>query len=327
MTTAPRLRPRANLALLSLVIPIFNEREMIPILREKLTQLVPKLEVPVEVVLVDDGSADGSFDLLAEWAAAQPEVKVVSLSRNFGHQLATTAGLAHTRGEAVVILDADLQDPPELIPEMIAGYREGYDVVYGQRLAREGETAFKRATAKLFYFLMRTFVTPDLPPDTGDFRLMSRRVVDRLVEFKERDRFLRGLVTWAGFPQKALTYKRPARAAGETKYPLVKMLKFALDAVLSFSDLPLRMIIGLGMLSVVASLGLIARTFYLYYWGPVALVPGWASTNIIICFFSGTILLAQGVIGMYVGRIYVEAKQRPLYLVAETINLSPGDRK
>ena len=317
----PRLKPREKLGLLSLVIPVFNERDMLPILRARLDEWMGKQPHAVEVVLVDDGSTDGTVHGLAAWAEDCPAVKMVALSRNFGHQIATTAGLRYARGDAVVIMDADLQDPPEVIPQMVAGYLAGYDVVYAQRTSREGESAFKQVTAKLFYWLMRTLVTPDLPADTGDFRLMSRRVTDHLVALKERERFLRGLVTWAGFPQTAIQYERAARAAGHTKYPLAKMVRFAMNAMVSFSDLPLRVIMGLGVLCILVSFAYILRTVYLYWWSAVPLVPGWASHSILICFFSGIILLAQGMIGMYVGRIYTEVKERPLYLVAETLNV------
>jgi dolichol-phosphate mannosyltransferase len=314
------LAPRDGPGLLSIVIPMYNEEEVLPLLRKELEKVRADLGCASEVILVDDGSKDRTFQLLGEWALADETVKVVGLSRNFGHQVAVSAGLRYAGGDALVILDADLQDPPELIAEMLAGYREGYDVVYGQRIEREGETWFKRATAAVFYRFMKRFVDDRLPRNVGDFRLISRRVYEALNAMPEQERFLRGLVAWVGFPQKALPYRRPARQAGVTKYPFWKMLRFAVHAVISFSDLPLRLILWFGLAAVAVSFVLILRTLFLYF-TDASLVPGWASITIVTSFFGGAILISLGMIGFYVGRIYREVLRRPLYLVGATLNV------
>lgn len=300
---------------------MFNEEDVFPLLRERLSKLKSTWGCAVEILLVDDCSRDRTPALSMDWAQADRDIKVIRLSRNFGHQIATTAGLHFARGDAVVMLDADLQDPPELIGQMLRDYCDGYDVVYGQRIDREGETAFKLLTARFFYLLMRRLVVRNLPENTGDFRLMSRRVVDHLKRLREHDRFLRGLVTWMGYEQKALPYHRDARGAGQTKYTLLKMIHLATNAILSFSDLPLRMIIWLGMLTVGVSAALIVFVLYKYVTDPARFVPGYASLAIMISFFSGMILTALGMLGLYVGRIYTEVLSRPLFLVAETANL------
>jgi glycosyltransferase involved in cell wall biosynthesis len=319
-----RLRPRGNPSLLSLVIPCFNEEPMVPTLRPRLEQLEGRLGVPLELVLVDDGSSDRTLDLLLEWAAASPAVKVVGFSRNFGHQLAVTAGLDHASGEAVVIMDADLQDPPEVIGDMLAQYRLGYDVVYGQREARAGESAFKRLSAWLFYRLMRAFVMKDLPPDTGDFRLVSRACLDALGRMRETHRFLRGMFTWVGFPQTAVKYARAGRAAGETKYPFHKMLRFATTAALSFSPAPLRLSFLLGLLFTLGGLGY--GGWALVRRGLGLAVPGGGTVTallVLVCLVGGTLQLSLAMQGEYVARLFEEAKGRPLYLVSTRANCEP----
>jgi len=261
-----------------------------------------------------------------DWAGENAAIKIIALSRNFGHQIAITAGLDASTGDAVAILDADLQDPPALLPAMIAGYCEGYDVVYGQRTEREQETWFKRLSASLFYRLMRRFVDPRLPADASDFRLVSRRVVEDLRRIREHDRFMRGLVAWVGYSQKPLPYVRPGRAAGTTKYPLMKMVRFAISAVLSFSALPLRLITWLGFLSVLMSFGYMARTLYFYLFHSESLVLGWASLTVLITFLSGVILLSIGVLGIYVAKIYTEVQGRPLYLIRQARNFEREPR-
>lgn len=312
--------------LLSIVIPMFNEEEVFPFLKEKLTETKAGLGLPVEVILVDDGSADRTYELMTTWAAEDRDIKIIALSRNFGHQLAITAGMDASAGDAVVVMDADLQDPPSLIPEMIAGYCEGYDVVYGQRLEREGETWFKRATASMFYKLMRRFVDKRLPANTGDFRLVSRRVIEDLRRIREHDRFIRGLVAWVGYPQKPVTFVRKGRVAGTTKYPFTKMLRFALNAIFAFSALPLKLITWVGFASMLLSLGLIARTLYYYFCDSQALVSGWASLSILVSFFSGTILLSIGMLGIYVAKIHNEIQGRPLYLIRHSVNFEKEPR-
>jgi glycosyltransferase involved in cell wall biosynthesis len=322
-TATTRLRPRDNPALLSLVIPCFNEEPMVPVLRARLEALAATLPVPLELVLVDDGSTDRTLDLLFEWAAADARVKVLGLSRNFGHQIAVTAGLDHAGGDAVVIMDADLQDPPETIVEMLAEYRRGYDVVYGQRVARSGESWFKRLTAWAFYRTMRAFVMKDLPADTGDFRLVSRACLAALGKMRETHRFLRGMATWVGFPQTAVRYSRAARAAGQTKYPLRKMLRFAWTAALSFSPLPLRLSFLIGLLLTVIGIGYGTYAAVRFALG-LYVVPGWTSMIVLLCLIGGAIQISLGVQGEYVARIFEEIKGRPLYLVATAANVEPA---
>ena len=316
------LRKRALPQLVSFVIPMYNEEEIIPLLRARLDSLLssdPGCEL--EFVLVDDGSSDRTIECLQEWASQCSQVKLVSLSRNFGHQIAVTAGLHFCRGEAVIIMDADLQDPPELLPEFLTGYCEGYEVVYAQRRSRKGESLFKLTTAKLFYLIMKRFISKDLPMNTGDFRLISRRVVEDIKRLNEHNRFLRGLVTWVGYSQKPLLYDRDERAAGTTKYPVLKMIRFALNAIVSFSDLPLRLITWLGFFSFLVSFAMLSWVFYMNIFETKELVPGWSSLIISIYFVAGIILISLGTIGLYIGRIYSEVLNRPLFLVQHTENI------
>ena len=324
--TYHQLARRDEPALLSIVIPIYNEQDALPILRERLTRFLNDLDCGVELIAVNDGSSDYSIDLLAEWAAQDHRVKVLSLARNFGHQAASTAGLDQARGDAVVLMDADLQDPPEVVVKMIARYCEGYDVVYGQRVSRQGETAFKRATAWAFYRIMRKLVYPDLPADTGDFRLISRRCLDALNAMRETHRFLRGMVAWVGFPQTAVEYERHARVAGSTKYPVSKMLRLAWTAAISFSPVPLRLSFLLGVIISLVGFtqgihAIVDKMFGFYT------VPGWTSLMVVLCLIGGAVLVSIGVLGEYVGRIFEEIKSRPLYIVAQTINLAERTRE
>src|SRR5262245_25216377 len=289
-------------SLLSIVVPVYNEEHSLPLLREQLDRLKDELLCAVEIVLVDDGSVDHSYALLHDWALADPAVKVIALSRNFGHQLAITAGMDASSGDAVVIMDADLQDPPSLIPEMVRGYCDGYDVVYGQRTERAGETWFKRATASVFYRAMRRLVDRRLPADAGDFRLVSRRVIDALRRVREHDRFVRGIVAWLGFAQLALPYRRSGRAAGTTKDPLRKMLRLALDAMVSFSSLPLRLIAWSGALAVAVSTVLLVRALWIDVSAGAAM--GWPEVAALVGWFGGAILFAIGVLGIYVFKIH-----------------------
>jgi dolichol-phosphate mannosyltransferase len=320
------LVPRDPPRLLSIVIPMFNEEDVFPLLKEQLIAVKRDLACRVEIILVDDGSRDETYRLMFGWAQEDADIKLIALSRNFGHQIAITAGMDASSGDAVVIMDADLQDPPSLIPEMIRSYCEGYDVVYGQRTEREGETWFKLVTASLFYRLMRRFVDKRLPANTGDFRLVSKRVIEDLRRIREHDRFMRGLVAWVGFPQKALPYKRAGRAAGETKYPFTKMLKLATNAILSFSALPLKIITWIGFISVLVSFVFIGRTLWQYLFDPQSLVLGWASLAILISFFSGVILLSIGMLGIYVAKIHTEVQDRPLYMVRHSMNFDKEPR-
>lgn len=313
------LEPREYPALLSLVIPLYNEEPMVALLRARLEQFVQTFPGAYEIILVNDGSSDRTIELLWDWAARTPRVKVIALARNFGHQIAATAGLDYAEGDAVVLMDADLQDPPELIHQMIDEYRKGYDVVYAQRIEREGESIFKRWTAWAFYRGMRRLVYKDLPPDAGDFRLISRQCLVALRGMRETHRFLRGMVAWVGFPQKAVQFVRPPRAAGQTKYPLRKMLLFAWTAALSFSPLPLRFLFGLG--SIIAGLGLLGGFYAVAaIIAGLPIVRGWASIMVLISLVGGSIMMSIGILGEYVARIFDESKGRPLYVVYRTRN-------
>lgn len=307
---------------LSVVIPVFNEEEVLPETYRRLTEVMEGLSLPYEIVFVDDGSKDQSPRLLDELARRDPRVRVIHFSRNFGHQAAITAGLDYARGEAVVVIDADLQDPPEVIPEMVAKWQEGYEVVYGQRVRREGETLFKRLTASFFYRLLRFMTDIDIPLDTGDFRLMDRKVVEVMKLLREKNRFIRGLVAWVGFRQIALPYVRHRRLAGTTKYPLRKMLRLAWDGITAFSNKPLK---------VAAYLGLALSLFSFLYLVAIVVakllgkstVPGWAFLAVMNLFFSGIILIILGIMGEYLGRMYEEAKNRPLYIVDRIVEGKP----
>jgi polyisoprenyl-phosphate glycosyltransferase len=303
--------------LLSVVAPMYEEEDTVaPFLARVHAALAGSA---YEVILVDDGSKDGTRAAMAAAAAADPRVKVVGLSRNFGHQPALTAGLEHARGDAVVMLDGDLQDPPELIPAMVERWREGVDVVYAVREQRLGETRFKKTTARWFYRVFRRLTGMDLAVESGDFRLMDRRALDALLEMPERNRFLRGMTVWVGFTQTAVSFVREERTAGVTKYPLRRMLRFSFDAITSFSSAPLQWATVLGFLcSGLAFLGIpltiVARYTKIYERG----VP---STILIILLLGGIQLITVGIIGEYVGRIYDEVKHRPLYVVGKRVNL------
>jgi dolichol-phosphate mannosyltransferase len=305
---------------LSLVIPVFNEEEALPALLAALGPVLADLGCDHEIVFIDDGSKDGTRRLLEGAAAADPRVKVLGFSRNFGHQAAITAGLDFATGDAVVVMDADLQDPPELLPEMVARFEQGFDVVSAQRVGREGEGLFKRGTAALFYGLMRRAVDERLVPQVGDFRLFSRAAVEALRGFREQHRFLRGLVAWLGLKEAIIPFHRPARVAGTTKYPTWKMVCFAWTAISSFSALPLKLALFGGLLLTVLgalySLHVVYEALFLD-----TAVRGWSTLVCLQLLFSGATLSALGLIGSYVARIYEEAKGRPLYVVSEALNL------
>jgi dolichol-phosphate mannosyltransferase len=306
--------------LISVIIPCYNEAAVLPEAHRRLAQLADRLQSAgtFEFIFVDDGSRDETSRLLYELARADPRVRGLRLSRNFGQQIATTAGLEHAAGDAVVIIDADLQDPPELIETMIARWREGYHVAYAQRTERTGETAFKLWSAKVFYRLVQGISPAAIPSDTGDFRLMDRQVVDALLRMPERDRFLRGMVSWVGFRQIAVPYKREARFAGTTGYSLLKMIGFAIDAIVSFSFAPLRLAVWTGFFVLgLALFGIIYAVILRFFGDPSLWVRGWASIFVAILFMGGVQLISLGIIGEYVGRIYGEVKQRPLYFVRE----------
>jgi dolichol-phosphate mannosyltransferase len=310
---------------ISVVLPVFNEEQILPTLYTRLSGVMQELDETYELVFVNDGSRDGSLAFLKSLSAADPAVKIVSLSRNFGHQIAITCGLDHAVGKAVIIMDADLQDPPEVIARFVEKWRDGYDVVYAVREKRYGENFFKRGTAALFYRLLRALTHIDIPIDAGDFRLLSRRAVNSLQSTRERSRFVRGLVIWVGYRQTGVRFTREERGAGETKYPFRKMLKFALDGITAFSSVPLQaatylglVISGLSFLYIVYAV--VAKLFTSHT------ITGWTSIIVAVLFLGGVQLLALGVIGEYISRIYEEVKQRPLYLVDERVGFEDGTR-
>lgn len=302
---------------LSLVIPIYNEEAILPTLDTRLKGMLGRLGLDAEVIFVDDGSRDRSLAILRGLAERDARYRVVAFSRNFGHQRAISAGMDKSHGKAVVVMDADLQDPPEVVVEMVAKWREGFDVVYGRRRSRAGESAFKLGTAALFYRLFRVLIPIDVPLDTGDFRLMSRRVVNTMRGLRESHRFVRGLVSWVGFKQTAVDYDRSARVAGETKYPLGKMLAFAIDGIASFSIQPLRFASYVGALVGAASVFIGVAAIASHLVGVT--VPGWTTMVVLVAFLFSVQFFMIGVLGEYVGRIYEQVKRRPLYIVSEQI--------
>jgi glycosyltransferase involved in cell wall biosynthesis len=305
----------------SLVVPVYNEEETLPELLRRLGLLLDELDGESEVILVDDGSSDRSYELMAAAREAEPRFKLLRLSRNFGHQIAVTAGLDAAAGKAVIIMDADLQDPPEVALELAARWREGYDVVYAVREERHGETRFKRATARGFYRVFRRMTEVDVPLDVGDFRLVDRRALEAFRSMRETNRYIRGMFSWIGFNQVGVPFRREQRFAGETKYPLTKMLKFATDGIVSFSSEPLRLALKLGF--VVSGLSfLLGLVFLVSKLAGLYSVPGLASVAVFVAFLGGIQLLLLGIMGEYIARIHDEVKARPLYLVSEAHGIS-----
>lgn len=305
---------------LSIIVPIFNEESVIDELYRRLTPILDAMETGFEVIMVNDGSKDRSLELMVKLAERDSRYKIINFSRNFGHQVAITAGMDYASGDAVVIIDADLQDPPEVIPKLVTKWREGFDIVYAVREKRHGETAFKKWTAAMFYRTLRKITNVEIPVDTGDFRLMSRRAVEKLKTLRERHRFVRGMVSWIGFPQTGVTFVRQERFAGETKYPLKKMLKFAFDGITSFSFLPLQMATYLGFtVSGVSFLGILFVILLKVLTNQT--IQGWSSMMAIMLFLGGVQLITIGIIGEYIGRIYDEVKQRPLYIVQDLVGV------
>lgn len=310
--------------LLSIIVPCYNEESVLRATHERLTNVLRDLpEFDYELIFINDGSADQTQQILMDLHRHDRHVRALLFSRNFGHQIAVTAGLEESRGDAVVIIDADLQDPPEVIPQMIDLWRDGNDVVYGLRIDRQGESRFKLWTAKVFYRLINRLSETKMPLDTGDFRLLDRRVVEVIKTMPERARFLRGMVSWAGFRQASIPYERAARHAGESKYPLAKMLQFAMDGIISFSLVPLKLAVWTGFLAMgLAVAGIaVAVVDHLLDRG---LVRGWASLFVAVLFMGGVQLVFLGIIGEYLGRIYTEVKRRPLYVVQERLGF--GDQ-
>ncbi|MDJ1474611.1 glycosyltransferase family 2 protein [Bacillus wiedmannii] len=306
--------------LISIVVPMYFEEEVAQECYNRLKSVMLQNDINYEFVFVNDGSTDRTMEILSEIAANDYRTKIVNFARNFGHQIAVTAGIAAAKGDAIVIIDADLQDPPEVIPELIAKWEEGYEVVYAKRKQRKGETWFKLLTAKYFYKFLNYMSDIDIPKDTGDFRIIDRKVADVFNQMTERNRFIRGMMSWVGFRQTYVEYERDERFAGETKYPLKKMIKFASDGIIAFSTKPLRIVMTLGLLSVLISIIVLLYTITVKIIG-TGTQTGWASIMVAITFFSGIQLLGLGIVGQYIARIYDESKNRPIYIVKETINI------
>jgi dolichol-phosphate mannosyltransferase len=312
--------------LISLVVPCYSESEVFPYLRDALRSLADTIEreFRVEIVLVDDGSRDDTWEQIRAFAAADGRVRGIALSRNFGHQMALTCAYDCARGDAIVCMDADLQDPPEVVLEMIDKWKAGYDLVPAIRRRREGETRFKLWTAAVFYRLIRLLGATHVRADTGDFRLLSRRALDALRQMREHHRFIRGMVGWVGFRSTEVYYDRKARKAGQTKYPLRKMLRFAMDAIVSFSIIPLRISFVAAAILAVINLGYLALSAFRYFCFGTPLVPGWASLIVAIVALGAMNLICVGILGEYVGRIYEQVKRRPLYVVQEDTRPTPA---
>ncbi len=307
----------------SVIVPMYNEQEVIEHTYDRLKQVMDCTDEPYELIFVNDGSKDRTVELITMICDFDPNIRLINFSRNFGHQIAISAGMDYAQGDAIIVIDADLQDPPEIIIQMIEKWKQGYEVVYGKRLKRKGETVFKRVTAKIFYRTLRSLTNVDIPVDTGDFRLIDRKVCDVLRGLKEKNRFVRGLVSWIGFRQTMVEYEREERFAGETKYPLRKMISFALDGITSFSYKPLRIASYAGFtLSLGSFVYLIVVIFQKLFTGST--VAGWASILAVMLLFNGIILMLLGLIGEYIGRIYEESKNRPLYIVREVRGYSNG---
>ncbi len=302
--------------MLSVVVPVYNEESTLPELHRRLTATLEPLE-PYEIVFVDDGSADLSWALTKDLAERDPHLRLIRLSRNFGHQAAITAGLDAAKGDAVITMDGDLQDPPELIPELVARWREGFDVVYAVRNERAGEARWRLAAIAAFYKLLRRIAGNNIPENVGDFRLISRRVLLALGSMPERARFLRGMTSWVGFEQVGVDYHRDARFAGESKYPPRKLLRLALDGLTSFSTVPLQLVTWLGLMSIAFCGAVFVWTFYTRLFTNQA-PQGWTSLLAVVLLLGGVQMLSLGIIGQYIARIFEEAKQRPLYFISET---------
>jgi len=302
----------------SLVVPIYNEEAALPILLRRLDGLLDQLDGPAEAILVDDGSRDASGIFCEGRARSDKRYRYIRLSRNFGHQIAITTGMDRARGDAVIVMDADLQDPPEVVLEMVAKWREGFDVVYAERLSRAGESRFKRLTADLFYRAIARLSAVDIPRNVGDFRLVDRKALDSFLAMPERDRFVRGMFAWLGFKQTSVPFHRPARVAGQTKYPLFKMIRLAASGVISFSDAPLRLALWAGM--AISVLAMLYGCWVIAMWATQAdFVRGWSSSIVITAFLCGANMMMTGIMGLYVGRIYAEVKGRPLYVIDRAV--------
>ncbi len=308
---------------ISVIIPMYYEEEVAKECYNRLKKVLEGLEnYDYELIFVNDGSKDKTLSILEEIAEKDKNVKVISFSRNFGHQAAVTAGLKFVTGDAIVIIDADLQDPPELIPEMLKLWEDGNEVIYGKRKTREGESHFKLFTAKMFYKTLNALSDVEIPKDTGDFRLVDRKVVDTINQLPEHNKFLRGLFSWVGYKQKAFEYERKERFAGKTKYPLKKMLKLASDGIISFSTKPIKIVGILGIIAIVISILILIYALVSYAFKLNSLSPGWTSLMVVITFFAGVQLMSMWITSEYIGRIYDETKQRPQYIIDKKININ-----
>lgn len=306
---------------ISLVVPMYEEEKVVDECYKRLTNVLKSIDnYEYEIIFINDGSKDKTLELLEEIANNDSKVKILSFSRNFGHQCAVTAGLKHVSGDAIVIIDADLQDPPELIPDMLKLWEEGNQVIYGKRKAREGESLFKLLSAKMFYKALNALSDIEIPKDTGDFRLVDREVVEVINSLPEHNKFLRGLFSWTGFKQKPYEYERKERFAGKTKYPIRKMLKLAQDGIVSFSTKPLKFVGTIGLISITISIILLIYTLVSYIFSLNTLMPGWTSIMVAITFFAGVQLLSIWIMSEYMARIYDETKNRPEYIIAKKIN-------
>ena len=305
--------------LISVVIPMYCEEEVARESFRRLKDVMIKNDLNHELIFINDGSKDKTLDILKHIAKSDTNVKIIDFARNFGHQIAVTAGVFHAKGDAVIIIDADLQDPPELIIEMINKWRQGYDVIYAKRRKRKGEAWFKLFTAKYFYRFLSFMSEVNIPTDTGDFRLIDKKVVEAFKSMPERNRFIRGMISWVGFDQTYIEYDRNERFAGVTKYPFKKMIKFASDGIVAFSSKPLRCMTGLGCVTIVLAFIILVYSLVVKFFG-VPPERGWTSLMVAITFFSGIQLLSLGVIGEYIARIYDESKSRPLYIIKDKIN-------
>lgn len=307
---------------ISVVVPMYYEEEVALECYKRLEGVLSNLEnYENEIIFVNDGSKDKTLEILSNIASENENVKVISFARNFGHQAAVTAGLKYVTGDAILIIDADLQDPPELLPEMLKLWEEGNEVIYGQRKTREGESAFKLFTAKMFYQTLNALSDVEIPKNTGDFRLVDKKVVNTINSLPEHNKFLRGLFSWVGYKQYAFEYERKERFAGKTKYPLKKMLKLAADGIIGFSTKPLKILGGLGIISIIISFIILIYSIlsFAFEWNNLA--PGWTSIMVSITFFAGVQLLSIWVLSEYIGRIYDETKNRPQYVIDKTINI------
>ena len=306
---------------ISVIIPMYYEEEVVQECYNKMTQVLSNIkDYEYEIICVNDGSKDKTLSILEKIAENDKKVKVISFSRNFGHQCAVTAGLKYVTGDAVVIIDADLQDPPELIPDMLKLWEDGNEVIYGKRKTRKGESKFKLLTAKMFYNTLNALSDVEIPKDTGDFRLVDRKVVDVVNSLPEHNKFLRGLFSWVGFEQKAFEYERKERFAGKTKYPLKKMIKLASDGIISFSTKPLKIVGGLGIITILISLIILIYSLISYFTGHSA-QAGWTSLIVTVTLLSGVQLLSLWIISEYIGRIYDDTKKRPQYIIDKKINI------